>query len=135
MTDDRHLSGRLLVVDDEEGILSIVAYYLRNTGLTIETALNGLNALAKIKKKHFDFIITDLVLPGLDGEQLINEAKKASPKTRFVIMTGGLSLDHTGKRQDKIQRLCDRYLTKPFERDELIDALRALMPPSRMAKN
>ena len=79
---------RILVVDDDPTILHLTAEMLAHLGHRVETAENGMTALGKSRACQFDFVLTDLEMPLMNGHQLAERLKKTSPGTITFIMTG-----------------------------------------------
>jgi len=121
------LEGRVLLVDDEDGVRDIVRKYLETFGLEVTEAENGAVALEKLKSGCFDFVITDMKMPKMNGDVFVSEAKKLNlPKSvRYLVITGGLGGDSEGD-DDAAPRNeygADGYLRKPFNRKDLLHAL------------
>ncbi|NIP42536.1 MAG: response regulator [candidate division Zixibacteria bacterium] len=109
-------SSKILIVDDEQIILNIASDVLKSEGYEIETTQDPREALEKIKTKKFDFLLTDIKMPHIDGMTLAKEAQKISPDTGTIFMTGYASLD-TAK--EAIKAGAYDYIMKPFELAEL----------------
>ncbi len=107
---------RILVVDDNREVRSIVEEYLGGTGNLVEGASDGREALDKCKTDTYDLIVTDLNMPELSGIELIQEVKKQNNMTEFVIITGYASLD-TAVKAIKVGAF--DYIVKPFRVEEL----------------
>jgi two-component system phosphate regulon response regulator OmpR len=111
---DNHLA-HILVVDDDEGIRSLVKKYLNEKKYLVTTADSAENALEKIKIIKFDIIILDIMMPGKSGLEFIEENKK-NLDTPIILLTA------KGEASERIQGLeigADDYLPKPFEPKEL----------------
>ena len=110
---------RILVVDDEPHIVRLIQVNLERQGYQVETANNGAQALAKIKESRPDLLVSDVMMPEMDGfELLANVRREPSLMDLPVIML-------TAKAQDRdvmqgYQTGADMYLTKPFNPAELI---------------
>lgn len=79
---------RLLVVDDEPGIRSFLAWRLRARGLEVELAYDGQDALDKMQRQHFDLVITDITMPRVEGFALLEAIKEKHPTSKVILMTG-----------------------------------------------
>jgi two-component system response regulator (stage 0 sporulation protein F) len=117
---------RILIVDDEEAILSVLKNSLKKLGLGYEvvTAPDGSTALTLLRERSFDLIVTDYKMAGMNGLELLESIRKIDSDARVILMTayGSQSLEN------EVQRLrAYRYLTKPLEvnafRQVVIDAL------------
>lgn len=104
---------KILVVDDNEDILSSFYEFFNPVEYSLKTATNGLDALKKIKndKYGFDILITDLVMPNIGGVGLISIVKKEYPKTKIIAITGWG--DHPGALASEAK--ADIVLFKPVD--------------------
>lgn len=110
----------ILIVDDEQIILNIASDVLRGVGYKVETCLDPHEALDKIGQAKYDFILTDIRMPHMDGMTLAKEAQKIDPDLGVLFMTGYASLD-TAK--EAIKTGAYDYIMKPFELAELRKAV------------
>ena len=107
--------AHILVVDDDEGIRSLVKKYLDEKNYLVTTSHNAENASEKVKVIKFDLIILDIMMPGKSGLDFLNEHKK-------IINTPIILLTAKGEPSERIEGLemgADDYLAKPFEPKEL----------------
>jgi signal transduction histidine kinase/CheY-like chemotaxis protein len=111
---------KILVVDDEEIMLKLACDALRSQGHQVIGSSGALEALDKLKKEKFDFILTDIKMPEMDGMELIQSAHKVDPSMGAIFMTGYASLD-TAKRA--IQEGAYDYILKPFDLQEIRSAV------------
>ena len=108
--------AHILVVDDDDGIRSLVKKYLNENNFLISTAENAEDAKKKIELIKFDLIILDIMMPGKSGLEFIQENKKKL-ETPIILLTA------KGEPSERIEGLeigADDYLPKPFEPKELI---------------
>ncbi len=108
--------AHILVVDDDEGIRSLVKKYLNENNFLVTTADSAENALEKIKIIKFDLIILDIMMPGQSGLEFIQDNKKKLD-TPVILLTA------KGEAYERVEGLeigADDYLPKPFEPKELI---------------
>lgn len=111
----------ILVVEDEQGIREAIGIYMKNQGYHVILAENGLDGLNKIKENDIHLAIVDIMMPIMDGIQMVMEVRK---KYDFPI----LFLSAKSEDIDKINGLnigADDYITKPFESMELIARVRS----------
>ena len=80
--------GRVLLVDDEPGILRAFARALEHDGFSVVTAGDGKQATACLKQTEFDVVLTDISMPDLDGIGLLRVARSANPDLPVILMTG-----------------------------------------------
>ena len=109
-------SFRILIVDDNREIRTILEEYLREEGYAAEGAGDGNEALAKHGESPFDLIITDLNMPGMTGMELIKAISKEESTTEFIIITGYASLDSA---IEAVKAGAFDYIVKPFRIEEL----------------
>ena len=108
--------AHVLVVDDDEGIRSLVKKFLNKKNYLVTTASNAENANEKVKIIKFDLIILDIMMPGKSGLEFLNEYKK-DINTPVILLTA------KGEPNERIEGLemgADDYLPKPFEPKELV---------------
>ena len=110
------LSKNILVVDDDVAIQNTIQELLRSFGRKCKIASDAFEALNIINDQTVDLVISDIVMPGMDGIQFMKEAKKSFPYLDFVIMTG-YSADYS--YVEIIEAGAADYMTKPFEMVEL----------------
>lgn len=118
---------RILVVDDEERIRSLVGQYLRAEGYEVAEAASGEETLAKVQSHPPDLVVLDVRLPGVDGFEVLAELRKRSEV--YVIM-----LTARAEETDKLVGLtagADDYLTKPFSPRELVARVKAVLRRGR----
>ena len=114
---------RVLVVDDEAPLRDFVCRNLEVRGYRVETAANGLQALAQFKRQTFDLVILDLMMPLMDGLETTRRLRQES--TVPVVVLSAL-----GEEADKVAALelgADDYLTKPFGVPELLARVKAVL--------
>jgi DNA-binding NtrC family response regulator len=107
---------RILVVDDEEIVRESLGGWLEKDGYKVEVQPDGPSALARIKAERWSIMIVDLKMPGMDGLQVLEEAKKLQPELAVVIMTAYATVD-TAVAAMKAGAY--DYLVKPFDPEEL----------------
>jgi PAS domain S-box-containing protein len=126
----------ILIVDDEAGIRSALAYLLRRDGHEVDTATNGALALEKLQARSFDLILCDLRMPDLDGPGLYRALQERAPQLlqRFIFLTGDTLSAET---RDFLEAVGVPRLTKPFTAaearrvvEQVLRALRRATPPS-----
>jgi two-component system alkaline phosphatase synthesis response regulator PhoP len=113
----------VLAIDDEESILDVVMAYLRQEGYQVHSAMDGLSGLRAARTLKPDVIVLDVMLPGMDGLELLAQLRRES--SAYVIMLSARS-----EETDKIIGLsvgADDYLTKPFSPRELVARVKAAL--------
>jgi two-component system alkaline phosphatase synthesis response regulator PhoP len=116
-------TARILVIDDEQSILDLVTAYLLREGYQVQTAMDGPDGLKAARTFRPDLIVLDIMLPGMDGLELLAHLRRESDV--YVIM-----LTAKSEETDKIVGLsvgADDYLTKPFSPRELVARVKAAL--------
>ena len=114
---------RVLVVDDSERVRKTLATGLHAHGIAVETAADGAEALLLLNSLPFDVVVLDLVMPRVDGVQVLQELKSRKSKPRILVLS---ARDQVSDRVDALNLGADDYLVKPFSFDELLARLMAL---------
>ena len=108
--------GRVLVVDDEENIREVLSNYLENMNYDVLTAVDGQDALNKYSKGDFDLVISDLLMPTIDGLELLKRIKDIDNDVIFLMITGYPSIETA---VDAIKKGAYDYITKPFHMEDV----------------
>ena len=116
-------TGRVLVVEDDAEIADVLRRFLRQEGHEVRTAVDGEEALPAASEFVPDLVILDLGLPGLDGVEVCRQLR-AGGDVPILILTARTELDD---RVEGLDSGADDYLVKPFERQELLARIRALL--------
>jgi two-component system copper resistance phosphate regulon response regulator CusR len=114
---------RVLVVDDSERVRRTLATGLRAHGMAVETAADGAEALTLLNGLPFDVTVLDLMMPRVDGTQVLQALKSKSAKPRILVLS---ARDQVQDRVDALNLGADDYLVKPFAFEELLARLLAL---------
>lgn len=124
---------KILVVDDEAGIRSLLFDVLSGEGFKVTLARDGEDSLDQLKKGRFDLLITDVNMPRLDGIELLKRMKRAGRRERVIIMSGR-SMDQHDLNGDLPQVFTT--LQKPFRIPKFLDAVTSALaqPVRRTAK-
>ncbi len=124
----------ILVVDDDPGTRLSISDYLELSGYSVIVADDGQEALAKVEEYHPDLMVTDIVMPRMNGYELVRQVRQ---KSEFRLLPVILLTART-KTQERIlgyQSGCDLYLPKPFELEELGAAIRNLLARSQIIQS
>ena len=114
----------ILIVDDEPEVLKTIASLVQNEGHDVVRAESGERALEILAKRNFDLVLTDLVMPGISGWQLLEAAKKEYPFIKVAVLTG--YIDQEGE-EILTNKNIDGYLVKPVDVRKLQDLLASLL--------
>ena len=117
---------KILVVDDDNTIRSIVSKMLCRLGYDVSSADSAESGLALFLKNSFDLVLTDFSMPGMNGINLAFYIKEESPATQVVLMTGDEKEAILSKIRDTA---VDQALFKPFTLTEMDETLRGLLHP------
>ncbi len=110
---------RVLIADDEESVRGVVAAVLEQAGYIVHAAVDGGDALAEMKKRRFDAVISDYHMPRLDGEQFLLLSRLTWPEVPVLLLSADLTeLPLTLKRQG-----ASALVPKPFDPHSLLQAL------------
>ena len=124
------MANRILIVEDEEGIREIEKIVLQKDGYQVETAEDARIGLTKASAGGFDLIISDIMMPGMDGFQLLQELRKV-PASKSVPVIFITAMD---EQRDKIKGLnlgAVEYITKPFSTRELLEKIKEVLISTR----
>jgi CheY-like chemotaxis protein len=128
---------RILIVDDERDVRDSIKTVLDLAGYTVRTAENASDALDQLQSTPIDLVITDIFMPKINGVQAIESIRKAFPLVRIVAISGGGNFGAAAYQPTAI--ITNAYLasaekagahlvlTKPFEADDLIEAIERLL--------
>ncbi|MXX79117.1 MAG: response regulator transcription factor [Gemmatimonadales bacterium] len=122
--------AQILVVDDEPDILSVLVYHLSREGYRVTTAVNGQGALTTAQAEQPDLIILDLMLPGMDGYEVLQRLRGAESTSSMpvILLTARREED---ERVKGFEVGADDYITKPFSARELTLRVEALLRRSK----
>lgn len=112
--------GRILVVDDEVTLTEIVKTILSRAGYTVDATSESVNAQQMLSTQQYDLLVTDVVMPAVDGIELVAYSRKVSPDTRILMMSGYLDYQQT---TDLEPELFDKLIKKPFSPSQIIEAV------------
>jgi len=110
------MSARILIVDDEEIVIRSCRRILSDSAYSVDSAPNGTEALRKVEESEYDLMVLDIMMPGIDGLEVLQQVKERHPDVD-VIMVTGLSQIQTAVKAMKLGAF--DYLSKPFDPDEL----------------
>ena len=109
-------STKILIVDDQVNTCKSIQAILKKSGYRSEYTLNGEEALRRVQGEHFDIVISDIRMPGMDGIRLLEELKKIQPSLVVIMITGYATIKSA---VEAIQKGAYDYLPKPFTPDEV----------------
>lgn len=111
----------ILIVDDEPSIREFLAFVLEDEGFAVISAADGIEALKAIEGHHTDVVLTDLMMPRMDGFELIRRLREKNYQIRAVIAMSAIST--AGERASQ----ADLFLQKPFEVEQVLASVHSFM--------
>src|SRR5690625_6987004 len=118
------MDKKILIVDDEESIVTFLKYNIELAGFKTDVAYTGLECLKKASEQSFDLIVLDLMLPAVEGTVVCGRLREQRVDTPIIMLTA------KDDEHDKILGLelgADDYLTKPFSPKEVVARIRAIL--------
>ena len=119
---------RVLLVEDDKATAQTIETVLKKEGMVVDTSVLGEDGLEIGKLYDYDVIILDLMLPDMDGYEVLKRLRDAKIATPVLILSG---LSGTDKKVKGLSTGADDYLTKPFDKAELVARIRALVRRSK----
>lgn len=116
--------GNILVVDDEPSIRFTLKRLLERVGYRVETAENANQAQHHLEGNPFDIVLSDIVMPGLSGIELLKMIRKMAPQVQVIIMTGEPTAETAAEAR---QAGASDYLLKPVSMEMILQALEKAM--------
>ena len=111
------MAERILVVDDDNGVREALSEFLLSLGYAVVAVENGEEALTEYEKGGFDMVMADLIMPNMDGMELLQRIREIkNNEVIFLMMTGHPSI---GTAVEAINRGADDYITKPFHLEDV----------------
>ena len=119
--------SRILVVDDDAQVRELICAILATCEYDIAEATNGKSAVRMYREQPFDMVITDLVMPDMEGIELIGELRKIDQNVKVIAISGGfLAASDTYLKTAKLMG-AQHTLPKPFDTDELLSVVAAVL--------
>ena len=122
-------TGSILVIDDEEIMREILETLLSREGYSVRLASNGTEGLDLARSLPFDAVIVDMMMPGIDGLQVLEELHKQDEELPVVMITAFASMENA---ISAMKKGAFDYITKPFKNDEVIVVLRNAIERRRL---
>ena len=117
---------RILVVDDEEHIRLLFKEELEEEGYSVDLASNGFEALEKIRGSSFSLVVLDIMMPGMDGIQTLNEIKKVNRDQHVILCSA-----YGEFKQDFSSWVSDAYVVKSANMQELKETIKNILGENR----
>lgn len=127
----------ILLIDDESDVRQAISRVLEREGYAVKTAADAASGLAILEESHVDVLISDIIMPGIDGVQAIRTVRKSNPNMKIIAISGGGNFGRNAYQPEAITTTAylqaateagaNWIITKPFEKAELIDCVRRLV--------
>ena len=127
MRKERPVTPRILVIDDEEPVRDLLRQMLEKEGYGVEEAPNGVAGMKLLRDHLADLVITDLFMPEKEGIETMMEVRKCFPQVKIIAMSGGGRTGTLDFLPMAESFGAQRTLAKPFERKELLEAVRTVL--------
>lgn len=128
----------ILIIDDEEDVRLVLKEVLERAGYEVSVAENGLEGLQLLERDEVDLMITDVIMPGIDGVTTMQRARGMYPNMPVIVITGGGNIAPMEYEPGAIKTSAflasatkagaNRTLTKPFGRKDILEAVQELLP-------
>ncbi len=123
--------AKIMVIDDEESMCKFMQIMLQKEGYEVTTSQSGNEALNILKEKNYDLVIADMMMPELNGLELLSQVKSLDPDANFIVMTAYASVDTA---IEALKKGAYDYLTKPFKVDEIRIAVKKALEQKRITR-
>jgi DNA-binding response OmpR family regulator len=120
--------ARILIIDDEQGILSFVSRGMAGAGYSVDTAADGAEGLHAALKRSYDLVILDLLMPGMPGIDVLGRLIERKPSQPVIILS---ALTDTPSKVNSLELGAEDYLAKPFSFEELLARTRTRLRGSQ----
>ena len=118
----------ILLIDDETAITENLAPFLSRSGFEVTVASNGEEALQKVAEGHPDLLVLDVLMPRMDGREVLRQLRKGGNWTPILLLT---QVGEASERAMALEEGADDYLNKPFDPHELVARIRAVLRRAR----
>jgi len=123
--------AKILLVDDERAITDNLVPFLARTGFAVEVAVDGEDALSRAESFAPDLIVSDILMPRLDGREMLRRLRRGGDWTPVILLT---QVGESTERAMALEEGADDYLNKPFDPHELVARIRAVLRRARPGK-
>lgn len=124
----RNISSKILIIEDDPGILRYLSYIVERQGYQTITAANGLEALRKVAQEKPDLLVLDVMLPGIDGFEICHRLRDDAATANLPIIIVSAKGQDTD-RAAAMQVGANEFFTKPVDRVALLSKIAELLPP------
>lgn len=124
-------NAKLLIVEDDPQMRQGLSDILTEEGYKVSSVSSGKEAIENIKKNGFDVVVTDIVMPGMDGMEVLKEAKRLEPQIHVVMITAFATIENA---VEAMKRGASDYIAKPFKIAEVQVAIRRVLEETKFRK-
>lgn len=121
---------RILLIDDDETLNGVLTYLLNQAGYEVESVLEAKKGLRILQEKEIDLVLTDIVMPDMDGIETIIHIRKMNKQIPLIAMSGGGKIDPEDYGKLAIRLGADDFFKKPFDQKDLISKIQTLLEKS-----
>jgi DNA-binding NtrC family response regulator len=115
---------KILVVDDEDALRTVLSAELNSEGYEVGTAADGMEAVAELQKKNYDLVLLDIKMPNMNGFEVLKVIKEKHPGTRVIMLTGFADL----KNAIESKKLgAEDFVSKPYDLVDLLTTIDRVM--------
>jgi DNA-binding NtrC family response regulator len=123
---------RILVIDDDENIRSVLTAILEDEGYTVETADTAKKGIEKSEKEFYNLALIDVRLPDMEGTELLAKIRETKPKMRKIIVTGYPTLQNAVAA---VNKGADAFIMKPFDVDKILQTIKEQLQKQKEEKS
>lgn len=127
------MAQKILVIDDDKDVRDLVCLLLESRGYEATAAPGGKQALESVRLSPPDLVITDVVMPDMDGFEVLLSLRSLAPEVKTLVMSGGGRLSPEQYLKTARGLGAGGVLRKPFTRAEFLDTVRRVLPPEEQA--
>ena len=120
--------ARILIVDDDVQICETLSEILLDEGFEVEYVLSGEEALQKVDSESYDVVITDLLMPKVDGMEILTHVKRVKPKTQVIMITAFATIENA---VEAMKRGASDYIAKPFKINEIQSSIKRVLEEAK----
>ena len=120
--------ARILLIDDDQECREAIRVALENLGHVVFEAADGKTGMARVAEAGIELIITDVLMPGTDGVEVIGAMRRLHPQVKIIAMSGGGHVSGTNYLKLAKKMGATEVLAKPFSQDELAETIWAVFP-------
>jgi DNA-binding response OmpR family regulator len=115
---------KILLVDDEDSLRLLVRYELEQRGFLVEEADSGEKAIEKLEQTHYNLVVLDIRMPGMDGLEVLKNIRVNNLADKVIMLTG---VDELKISRDSLKFGADDFISKPYEFKQLLATINRVM--------